>query len=403
MQGDKTTMNSVLFVDDEPNILSGIRRMLRPYRHQYRFEVAENGEVALQLMEKEHFDIIVSDMRMPGINGVELLKTVRSRYPDTIRLALSGHAEIEMELECAQAAHQFMAKPISANALVATLESAINLKTALNHEKLQRAISGGSSLPSLPSLYQEILNETASPDGTLHGVGGIISKDIGMTAKILQLVNSAFFGLSRHVASTSEAATILGIDIIKSLVLSNGVFTAFKESSHSIDLNQLTHFSQRVGILAGKLAKAEGLSRKQQDRAVMCGMLHQCGKLVMANYLNLDYKTEATRPHWQWELEKTGITHAQAGAYLLGIWGLPNPIIDAIMFYINPSQSANSSLSELTMTHIASNLVSCMDESGISNAVEEQLDFDYLNNLGIESRLDDWKQITLQTFHALDA
>lgn len=396
-------MNSVLFVDDEPNILSGIRRMMRPHRDSYQFEIAESGDAALELMEQQHFDILVSDMRMPGMNGVELLKAARERYPDTIRLALSGHAETEMELECAQAAHQFLAKPIAADALVATLQSAIDLKQALNHEKLQSAISGECSLPSLPSLYQDILNEAASPDGTLQGVGNIISEDVGMTAKILQLVNSAFFGLSRHVASPAEAATILGIDIIKSLVLSNGVFKAFEDSEQTLDLEQLTHFSQQVGILAGKLAKAEGLSQKQVDRSMMCGMLHQCGKLILAAHLNLPYKVEASEPHWQWEIEKVGVTHAQVGAYLLGIWGLPNPIVDAVMFYISPSKSANQALSELTMTHIASALVSSLSDTGVSSSVEQMLDMDYLKKLGIDSHLDDWEQITLETFHAQEA
>ena len=396
-------MSSILFVDDEPNILSGIRRMMRPYRDIFDFEIAEGGQTALSLMEQQHFDILVSDMRMPGMNGVELLKKARELYPDTIRLALSGHAEIEMELECAQAAHQFLAKPIAADALVTTLQSAIDLKQALNHEQLQSAISGECCLPSLPTLYQEILNEAASPEGTLQGVGNIIAKDVGMSAKILQLVNSAFFGLSRHVSSPAEAATILGIDILKSLVLSNGIFKAFEDSAHTLDLEQLTHFSQKTGILAGKLAKAEGLPQKQIDRSMMCGMLHQCGKLILASHLKLPYETEAVEPHWQWEIENTGITHAQAGAYLLGIWGLPNPIIDAVMFYIHPSNSANQTISELTMTHIASALISCVSDTGVSRSVEQLLDMDYLEKLGINTHLDDWKQITLETFHTQEA
>ena len=129
-------MNSILFVDDESNILNGIRRMMRPHRDRYKFEITDSGEAALELMQQQHFDILVSDMRIPGMNGVELLKVAKDLYPGTIRLALSGHAEIEMELECAQAAHQFLAKPIAANALVSTLQSAVDLKIALNHEKV---------------------------------------------------------------------------------------------------------------------------------------------------------------------------------------------------------------------------------------------------------------------------
>jgi len=393
-------MSKILFVDDEPNILDGIRRMMRPYRNHYKLFFAESGAAVLELMEQQHFDIVVSDMRMPDMNGVELLKQIKELYPDTIRLALSGHAETEMELECAQAAHQFLAKPIAADALIATLKSASDLQAMLNNETLRSTIPGAGSLPSLPSLYQDILNEAASPDGTLLRIGNIISDDIAMTAKILQLVNSAFFGLSRHVASPAEAATILGVDIIKSLVLSNAVFNTFGGAARTIDLEQLTRFSQQVGILAGLLAKAEGLPQKQRDRAVMCGMLHQCGKLILADHLSLPYKTAATVPHWQWETEQSGVTHALAGAYLLGIWGLPNPVIEAIMYYVSPAAATNQALSELTITHIASALINCMDETGISNDLEQQLDMDYLKSLGIDSHLDEWKQIALETFQA---
>lgn len=390
-------MSRILFVDDEPNILSGLRRMMRPYRDQYEFEITESGEAAIELMKQHHFDILVSDMRMPGMNGVELLKMVKELYPNTIRLALSGHAEIEMELECAQAAHQFLAKPIAADALITTLQSASDLQIALDHESLKKTISGAGSLPSLPSLYQDILNETSSPDGSLPGVGNIISQDIAMSAKILQLVNSAFFGLSRHVASPAEAATLLGLDIIKSLVLSNAVFSTFEDANRTLDLEQLTRISQQVGILAGKLAKSEGLPQKQCDLAMMCGMLHQCGKLILASHLGLPYQNSATEPHWQWEHEQVGITHAEAGAYLLGIWGLPNPLIEAVMYYVEPSKCSSNELSVLTITHIASALVSNLKNGEISDQLEESLDMDYLQELGIAGHIDDWKQLTLET------
>jgi len=389
-------MKNILFVDDEPNILNGIRRMLRPYRNSFNFEFSECGETALELMAQQHFDVLVSDMRMPGMNGVELLTIAKERYPETIRLALSGHAEVEMELECAQIAHQFLAKPIAAESLVTKLGAALDLQSALTHEHLRTALSGASSLPSLPDLYQKILNEAASPEGTLENIGRIISSDVGMTAKILQLVNSAFFGLSRHVSSPAEATTILGLDILKSLVLSNAVFNAFSDAGKTLDLEQLTSFSQQVGVVAGKLAKLEELPRKQCDLAMMCGMLHQCGKLILASHLGLPYQSCASEPHWQWEHEQAGITHAEAGAYLLGIWGLPNPLIEAVMFYIEPSKCSSTELSVLTITHIASALVSNLKNGEISDQLEESLDMDYLQELGIADHIDDWKLLTLE-------
>ena len=389
-------MKHILFVDDEAMVLNGLRRMLRSMRQAWHMDFLESGEQALDWLEKNPCDVIVSDMRMPGMNGVKLLEQIRQRYPYVIRIALSGHSEMEMLLESVQAAHQFLAKPCDAELLKSTIDRACALRKLLEDDRLSTLVSEMDSLPSLPSLYMEIMNEIASPDGTLAKVGEIISKDVGMTAKILQIVNSAFFGLTRHISSPSQAATLLGLDIIRSLVLSVEVFSSFQQDMGELDLDALWQHSSEVGALARQIALMEEQDAKICDHALMAGMLHDVGKLVLMSQLPRDYAKvlalsgQEDRPDWQAEQEIFGCSHMEVGAYLLGIWGLPNSIVEAVAYHQIPSRSVGVNFTPLTAVHVANALL----RNGAGNDVvaPEPLDQDYLNQLGLTGRVPDWQE-----------
>lgn len=188
-------MREILFVDDESNVLDGLRRMLRPMRRDWSMNFVDSGEAALEHISHEGCDVIVSDMRMPGMDGVELLGTVGQECPKAVRIALSGHAEMEMLLESVCAAHQYLAKPCDDETLKATIERACALRDLLSDERLTGLVTQLDSLPSLPTLYTEVTEELARSDSSLARAGEIIGKDVAMSAKVLQLVNSAFFGL----------------------------------------------------------------------------------------------------------------------------------------------------------------------------------------------------------------
>ena len=219
----------VIFVDDEPNILSGLRRILRPLRKEWEMVFEEGGEPALATLESAPCDVVVSDMKMPGMDGAEFLSKVREKYPASIRIALSGETDSHMIYRCVQHAHQYLAKPCDADALVSAVKRAFSLRKLMRDEKLEAIVANMTSLPSLPEQYEQIMQELQSEDPSLQTVGEIIEGDVAMSAKILQLVNSAFFGLARHMSSPSEAAMYLGVDVLKSLVLTTGVFSQFEE------------------------------------------------------------------------------------------------------------------------------------------------------------------------------
>ena len=390
-------MRRILFVDDEQLVLDGLRRMLRPMRRDWDMAFVDSGEDALRLMDETPCDVIVSDMRMPGMDGLELLNRVRERHPETIRLALSGHADAEMLLESVKATHQFLSKPCDAETLRSTIERALGLRNLLKRRNIGSLISRIQSLPSLPSLYQEIVREINDSDGSIRTIGEIISRDLGMTSKILQLVNSSFFGLARHVSSPAQAAGLLGMDTIRSLVLTTKVFSQFGLEDSGLNPEILWRHSTLTGSLARGIAAAESLDSRFQDQALMAGMLHDVGKLVLANSLPGEFRhvmarsAEERNRSWRVEQEIFGCTHAEVGAYLMGIWGLPNTIVEALAYHHYPSHSAAREFSPLAAVHVANELIKHPEAS--VDELREWLDMNYLERLGCSGRLADWREV----------
>lgn len=276
----------ILFVDDEPKILQGLRRMLRSMRHEWEMGFAESGPEALEMLEREPFDVIVSDMRMPGMDGSQLLSQVKQCYPMIVRIVLSGHSEHEMIMKSVLTAHQYLSKPCDSKTLISTVSRSCALRDLLGQESLKQIVSQTESLPSLPSLYTEIMEELRLSNGSIQKIGKIIEKDLGMTAKILQLVNSSFFGLPRHVSDPLQAVILLGFDTVRSLVLTIELFSKFDPATLSVmHIENIYKHSLQTGAIAREIAKMENMDEELIDNVFMTGLLHDLGKLVLAaNY-----------------------------------------------------------------------------------------------------------------------
>ncbi|MBZ5580545.1 MAG: response regulator, partial [Acidobacteriia bacterium] len=202
-------MKRVLFVDDEPKVLSGLQRMLYALQNEWHMEFVASGAEALQRLSESEFDVLVTDIRMPVMSGIELLMEVVERYPQIIRLVLSGTVDTDLTLRSAALAHQYLVKPCDAAILRAKVDHALNLRVVLADPGLKQLISRLPSLPSVPAIYARLLEALRSPDVSTKDIGAIIEQDMGMTAKILQLVNSAFLGITRRITTPGEAVAYL--------------------------------------------------------------------------------------------------------------------------------------------------------------------------------------------------
>jgi putative nucleotidyltransferase with HDIG domain len=398
----------VLFVDDEPKVLQGLGRMLRSERNNFETSFAVSGSEALSLLAKEHFDVVVSDLRMPQMTGLQLLAEVKALYPDTVRIILSGEADQDIALKSVNVSHRFLHKPCDPEILKSIILRTCRLSDFLRNDSMKKTLTQIDSLPSMPSIYLEITEELQSPDASIRKVGAIISKDVALTSKILQLVNSAYFSLPRHISSPEHAATLLGLNIIKSLVLFSQIFKKFDSLDMPNNfLQSLWNHNLITGKLAKAIAKEESSDHKVVDNSFIAGLLHDCGKLILASNFKEKYReiiivsNENCRSLWSVEEETLGITHAEVGAYLMELWGLPSAIIEALAFHHHPSMYGENCFSPLTAVHIANTLQhekTYEDDSGIQPAI----DIAYLARMNLENRLSNWKLIQQKIENGVD-
>lgn len=384
----------VLFVDDEPNILSGLRRILRGQRKEWEMTFVESGQSALEAMDEASSDVIVSDMKMPGMDGAELLSRVREKHPSTIRIALSGQTDSNMIYRCVQHAHQYLAKPCDADSLVSAVQRAFKLRDLMQDDKLNAIVADLTSLPSLPEQYEKIMQEIQSDDPSLQKVGEIIETDVAMSAKILQLVNSAFFGLAHNLSSPAEAAMYLGVDVLRSLVLTTGVFSQFDEEKiDAKTIKSVWDHSTQLGALAKEIALDQTSESLIGDYALMGGLLADAGKLIFAANFPEDFaKVEAAisseqRLDYEIEREVLGHGHPEVGAYLVGLWGLPNPVVECVAYHHAPAECAETEFSPLSAVHIA-NAIICAD----GDQEDMQLDLGHIEQIGVSDKLTAWTE-----------
>lgn len=215
----------ILFVDDEENVLEGLERSL--FHLDWEVETAVGGEEALEFLASETVDVVVTDMRMPNIDGASLLSEVKELQPNALRIVLSGHTEEEAVMRAVAVAHQFLAKPCSVDMLQGVITRAQNMRAMMQDENLQMIVGQISELPTLPSIYVELTNVLRDPKAGVREVAQIVERDVAMSVKILQLVNSSFFMHATKICSVPQAVGRLGINMVKSLAL---MTTTFGES-----------------------------------------------------------------------------------------------------------------------------------------------------------------------------
>lgn len=326
-------MRRILFVDDDPAVMSGLRRMLRFKRDEWDMTFVDGGERALDMLADTTFHVVVTDMRMPVVDGAELLAALCSRHPATVRIVLSGHTEQSTALRSASLAHRFLSKPCDADMLIEAIEQACALEERLQSPELRSLVGRMSALPSPSTVVVQLNEALAASDVSVDRVAEIVAGDVAISVKLLQLVNSAFFGLANEVASVRQAVSYLGTGLIRSLVAASEVFAAAE------NVNPVPHGT--LGILhshsltVAKLAQDLAPPSMKQD-AFVAGLVHDVGCIILAATLPKAMKAvrdevaRGERPAHEIETDLLGVSHADVGAYLLSLWGIPYAVVDAV-------------------------------------------------------------------------
>lgn len=371
-------MKRVLFVDDETALLDGLRVRLHALRAQWEMVFVENGLRAVTEMEQRPFDVIVADIRMPGMDGIELLEIVRNRWPDVIRIVLSGSSEDEQSGRLLSVVHQYISKPCEVDQLENAIGRCMQLRDLLNEPRLRGLVGSIAHLPALPRTCASLREAMANPDASVRQVARIISEDPAVTAKVLQLVNSAFFRLARRITGIEQAVSYLGFNAIRTLVMSVEVFSAWRSDASIGELTptRLQETAKRTAAAARALARGTPFA----DDALLAGLLHNIGYWVLLQECpqELERAIDVARRNGMAlhvaEREVIGASHAVVGAYLLGVWGLPYPVIEAVAFQHCPHHVNQTQFDVLAALVTARSLQA-------AEAAEVIVDADYLRAL----------------------
>ena len=392
-------MKRLLFIDDEENVLNGLQRMLRPMRHEWEMQFVNSGAEALQLLARTPYDVVVSDMRMPVMDGPKLLKEVQGRYPHIVRIVLSGQSDRLMIAEARGATHQYLGKPCKSDILKATISRVCRLQGLLADDELRNLVAGMSTVPTLPRLYQQLVRELDTDSPSMRTISAIIAKDLGMTAKVLQVANSTLNDRGDCVATAERAAGMLGLETIQSIVRTGeGCSVWSADASTGLDIERLWERSVETSSLAQAIAQAEQAPPQMIELAATAGMLHDLGALILAGHAGERYSAavqlarESHIPLWKAEQQIFGATHGEVGAYLLGLWGIAEPVVDAVAYHHMPSRHAGQTFSPLTAVNVAEYLQNELGPTEREGA-SEQLDRAYLERIGLIGRVEAWRKI----------
>lgn len=386
----------ILFVNESAKA-QDLQRLLENMKQEWEMRFVEAEADVWDCLANDAYHVIVLDLSTPKINGVELLQEVSARYPQMVRVIIVGPSDQELVLRMIRSDHQIITQPFNSVSLKGLIDRSCKLREILQNEDLKRFVAGVSHLPSLPSLYQQIVDEMQSPKVSLKRVADLIAQDITMTAKILQLVNSAFFSLPQKIVNPHQAAILLGIDILKGLVLHVHIFSSFQSDPRikEFSIQGLANHSLLVGKLAREIVVTETNIREMEENALIAGLLHDIGKLILLRDPErynqvLAHSRARSCNNYQAEYEILGASHAEIGAYLLDLWGIPEPVVRAIAFHHNPIKAMESNFSILTAVHVA-NAIICGQGTDANDLPE--LDLFYLLSIHKNEEVSKWVDI----------
>jgi|HubBroStandDraft_3_1064219.scaffolds.fasta_scaffold75720_2 HD-like signal output (HDOD) protein/CheY-like chemotaxis protein len=374
----------IVFVDDELNILQAMGRSFHGMRNEWNMEFLSSGAAALESLAKAPADVIVSDMRMPGMDGWQLLAEVKKLYPQTVRLVLSGHADPSSVMRAVGTAQLYLAKPCESGSLKAAIVQTQMLRQLLSSDRLALLVGEVGMLPSAPTAFQEILTCLQNPAASLTDASQIIGRDVAMTANIMKLVNSAFFGSRRPITTIDRAVAYLGMDTLGALVLGHSVFqSGVATGIDGFSLEELWLHTEQTAAAARAIALSENLSVARADEAFLAGVLHDVGKVVFAT-------KAAAPPNVTTDVvAQMEEHHAEVGAYLLGLWGFPNSIVEAVAFHHTPNRASEKGLGLSGIVHVADRLVHLRSEHR-SASIDTGLQPGYLESVGLDHCLPKW-------------
>ncbi|MFH0902208.1 MAG: response regulator [Pseudomonadota bacterium] len=394
----------MVFVDDEPLVLSGLANVLRRYRQVWEMCFVGSAEEALALFGTGTVDVIVSDLRMNKVDGMTLLRQVQQRYPDVVRVVLSGTPELVASVKASLVAHQFLVKPCPADALIQVLERAVGLRSVLKNNLVRQVVGGTAGLPSLPRVYLELNQALSDPGVSVPKLVRIVEQDAAMCAKLLQLVNSGFFGLGRRIGNIKDALAYLGTHVLRDVLLGISVFDVFRGRLTVPGFSM--EREQARAYLAARIARRI-TSKERANDAYTAAMLQDLGRLILAVHLPNEVAvmrsaaSRTGRPQSEVEQESWGFGHPAVASYLLGLWGLPLAIVEAVAHHHSPQRAARQEFDLVATTHVSGVLAE--EQLPDERLAPAKLDAKYITAIGGAAHVAGWRSVAAEEALRIEA
>ncbi len=388
-------MISVLLVDDEQPALDKLKNRLKGMRDRWDMRFAAHADEALDMMSSVPVDVIATDILEGANNGVKLLNAVRSKHPSVIRFLMLPPGAEQSAVGAMPVAHQILNKNCDTAVLERAIERISGLQSRRRHPIVAKILGMVDSLPSLPQLYWDLVRAIDDPRSGTAEVAAIIERDMAMTARLLQLANASIFGAGRPVRGVKDAVERVGLDPIRSAVLSLHFFRSMQghEFPAGFSIDQLQAESWEAARLANEMVR----DVEMRKCAVSACVLKNIGRLILATnapeeFMKVAREAKASgRAIYSVEQTLLGCDHAEIGAQLLALWGLPVSLVEAVAYHHRPSISGERSFGATGAAHVASAMIA---ERLTDNPQQKDAEYDlqYLRAVGMDETVDRWRK-----------
>ena len=388
----------VVIVDGDPLHIASFSRNLIRLCPDWELTFFPGSAEALKHLAANPCDVLVSDMALPDSTGSQLLNEIGKIYPQVLRFIMADSFDKDLVMKCVLGSNHFLPKPCEPEAVRKAVDRAVTLETWLSDDAIKSLVVRIRTFPSIPSLYFEVLKELRSSDTSAQRVGDIISKDLAMSTKVLQVLNSAYYAIPRQITDPTEAVNMLGFEMVKSLVLCIQVFSQFdKVKPYYFSIDKLWRHSTAVAHAARLIARFEKLGAEVADEVYTAGLLHDIGKLVLVSNFSDEYQQVQERvrkegiPIWDAEKQVFHASHAEIGAYLIGLWGMPLPLAEAAYLHHSPRRMGTSAPTTVALVH-AANVIVSENEIDVGQFIPE-IDEAFLARVEFGERTQAWRDL----------
>jgi HD-like signal output (HDOD) protein len=383
----------VLFVDDEPSILRGLRSIFHRERN-WDMAFAASAAEALRLMSSGPFDVLITDMRMPEMDGAQLLEVVQQQWPQTARIVLSGQSDPDALMRVFPAMHGFLAKPCSSAALRSTIKRCTSVAAVTDNPTLRTIINRVEKLPSPSVQYLQLTRLASDPRSRLGDITAVVESEPALALKVMQIASSSAFGGETSFTSISRAVQYLGLELIQAIALSTSLCSPFEGTQLPISIASL----QKHAVRTATLSRAFIQDAAGADLAFAIGLLHDVGRIVLQLGLPAEYGRMCDEIRVTGEslvaAERRyfGADHALVGGCLMRLWGLPAQLIEAVEVHHMPSTASPAVADIVAVVHVA--------EALSDNSASTEIDVEFLRSRSLGSELPRWRDIAARSITA---